>query len=179
MPKNTITLINVINHKRFNWEHGNTYPSGCVQHCKLDLGFVRNHKQRAKWERGSEKGTWFVQKCTAEGVQELPTLLSGEPELKVLEKEDGLPSLEIWSRCSLTVVNGTSDLLVTYTYIFKVLGSLLFLGPHIQQMPSKKSQLVWLSSFLCFKAEFKCHVSRKAFSNLHHRQKSSLLQGSP
>lgn len=33
-----------------------------------------------------------MQRCTAEGVLELHTLHSAELELKVLEKEDGLPS---------------------------------------------------------------------------------------
>lgn len=72
-------------------------------------------------------------------------------------------TLETWSWCFLISVNSTSNLLVTYTYIFKVLGSLLFLGPHPQQMPSRKFQLVSSTSRLCFQAKFKRHISRKPF----------------
>lgn len=72
-------------------------------------------------------------------------------------------TLETWSWCFLISVNSPSNLLVTYTYIFKALGSLFSLGPHTQQMSSRKFQLVLSASCLCFQAKFKCHISRKPF----------------
>lgn len=91
-----------------------------------------------------------MQRCTAEGVQDLYLLHSAKQELKVLDKEDVFSlTLEIQSWCFISV-NSTSNLPVAYTYILKTLVSLLFLGFYTQKMPSRKSQLLPSTSCLCF-----------------------------
>lgn len=79
-----------------------------------------------------------MQRCTAEGVQDLYLLHSAKQELKVLDKEDVFSlTLEIQSWCFISV-NGTSNLLVAYTYILKTLVSLLFLGFYTQKNAQQK-----------------------------------------